>query len=165
MRRMALLACVGAAIATWSSPALAQFRPATGEGLGHAIGSCLAVTEEAGAIGQRLLDRGWNEGTMTPAPEGDAPAFFVSADSEAVIMVTDIADSETDACFVVAKIETIAMFQATTTGLNRVFGEPREQERGEYWWDYDGRIVNFALTGSRDDLGIRFSTFNTAGAD
>lgn len=136
------------------APASAQMRVA---GLGEVYESyndCFAATETGSLDPDALGSAGWQRGALSNSGSEnieDEPIIFGHASRAPIIMLSALEGE--GACIVVARIETSDVFEQFTSAWGEKLPKPNED--GEISFFADGRAVQMAPTGSRNEPSLR----------
>lgn len=135
------------------SSAQAQLRIASLPDVYESYNDCFSATEE-GIDLAALESLGWKRATMQSGngePIADGPIIYGHAERAPVILFSGAEGK--GVCVVTARLKDIEQFKK----FKSVWGDalPQPNDEGEIWFMAEGRMVQMALTGSREEPSVR----------
>jgi hypothetical protein len=148
-----------------ATAAQAQLSPSSAPEIGAAVRDCSAATGASGVSSQALGVAGWSKATMSKdgKPVEADLSVYGKAKANPLIMTDASATNPGKLCTVMARIDQPKDYQGVVDALDAIDGVSAVKREGLNIFFMSGtHVIQSALTGSKDQPGVRISVMAIA---
>jgi hypothetical protein len=137
-----------------STPAAAQMATAPVADVFESYNACFAATNTTSLAPAELEELGWQRATIQSSKGEtvkDPPIIFGHADRSPLILLSGLEGQ--GVCVVTARIESLSVFEQFKSAFGGKL--PKPDRKGDITYQAEGRIVQIAPTGSREQPSLK----------